>query len=172
MAQHAWSRNTCYFIKKKTHKSSLFIRILWSNIYLISFLYLSPNMKKGVLILGIRGWNFRNNRNRYRHVYTYSWSGRKKKTFLKNARLSVRISVRPSVRSLHYNSGKGKDNWIRFPLFERCIHGIDTANNDPNARRLTKIKPNEIFNDFAISRESIDEIWNRSHEDGAEWKFF
>ena len=29
---------------------------------------------------------------------------------------------------------------------------------DPNARRLTKLEPNEIFNDFAISREPFDEI--------------
>ena len=28
----------------------------------------------------------------------------------------------------------------------------------PNARRLTKIKPNEIFKDYAISRQPIDEI--------------
>ena len=31
-------------------------------------------------------------------------------------------------------------------------------NFDPNARRLTKLEPNEIFNDFAISREPFDEI--------------
>ena len=55
---------------------------------------------------------------------------------------------------------------------------------DPNARRLTKIKSNEIVNDFAISWESFDESdsnffyfkgmekenntktdWTRSHED-------
>ena len=35
-----------------------------------------------------------------------------------------------------------------FFLFERCILGIETA----------KISPNEIFNDFAISREPFDEI--------------
>ena len=29
---------------------------------------------------------------------------------------------------------------------------------DPNARRLTKLDQNEIFNDFAISREPFDEI--------------
>ena len=29
---------------------------------------------------------------------------------------------------------------------------------DPNALRLTKIKPNEIFNDFTISRDPIDAI--------------
>ena len=31
-------------------------------------------------------------------------------------------------------------------------------NIDPNARRLTKLEPNEIFDDFAISREPFDEI--------------
>ena len=29
---------------------------------------------------------------------------------------------------------------------------------DPSARRLTKLEPNETFNDFAISREPLDEI--------------
>ena len=31
-------------------------------------------------------------------------------------------------------------------------------NFDPNPRRFTKLEPNEIFNDFAISREPFDEI--------------
>ena len=31
-------------------------------------------------------------------------------------------------------------------------------NFDPDALRLTKIKPNQIFNHLAISREPIDEI--------------
>ena len=31
-------------------------------------------------------------------------------------------------------------------------------NFDPNARRLTKLEPNEIFNDFAISWDLFDEI--------------
>ena len=31
-------------------------------------------------------------------------------------------------------------------------------NFDPNARRLTKLEPNEISNDFAISQEPFDEI--------------
>ena len=35
---------------------------------------------------------------------------------------------------------------------------METANFDVNARRLTKLEPNEIFNDFAISREPFDEI--------------
>ena len=52
----------------------------------------------------------------------------------------------------------GRDNRVRFFLFERCILGIETVNFDPNARRLTKLEPNEIFNDFALSRELFDEI--------------
>ena len=55
------------------------------------------------------------------------------------------MSVRPS------------DNRVRFFLFERCILGI-CQNFDPDARRLTKLEPNEIFNDFAISRVPFDEI--------------
>ena len=31
-------------------------------------------------------------------------------------------------------------------------------NFDPNARRLMKLEPNEIFNDFAVSRAPFDEI--------------
>ena len=29
---------------------------------------------------------------------------------------------------------------------------------DPNVRRLTKLEPNEIFNDFSISQDQIDNI--------------
>ena len=50
---------------------------------------------------------------------------------------------------------------MRFFLFERCILGIEKyweSKFDPNARRLTKLEPNEISNDFAISRETFDEI--------------
>ena len=44
-----------------------------------------------------------------------------------------------------------------------CDFFVNTGNRncqnfDPNARRLTKLEPNEIFNDFAISREPFDEI--------------
>ena len=31
-------------------------------------------------------------------------------------------------------------------------------NFEPNARRLTKLESNEIFNDYAITREPFDEI--------------
>ena len=36
-----------------------------------------------------------------------------------------------------------------------CLKGVYW---ESNARRLTKLEPNEIFNDFAISREPFDEI--------------
>ena len=43
-----------------------------------------------------------------------------------------------------------------FLLFERCILGIEFPKF--STRRLTKLEPNEIFNDFALSREPFDEI--------------
>ena len=43
-----------------------------------------------------------------------------------------------------------------------CLKGVywesKLPNFEPNARRLTKLEPNEIFNDFAISREPLYEI--------------
>ena len=39
-------------------------------------------------------------------------------------------------------------------MFEWCIPGIE--NFDQIARKLTKLKPNDFFNDFAISRDTID----------------
>ena len=39
-----------------------------------------------------------------------------------------------------------------------CFKGVYWESFDPNARRFTKLEPNEIFNDFAISREPFDEI--------------
>ena len=40
-----------------------------------------------------------------------------------------------------------------------CLKGVYWKSNfDPIARRLTKLKPNEIFNDFAISWDPIIEI--------------
>ena len=38
-------------------------------------------------------------------------------------KLFQKMSVRPSVRKsyVHYNSRTGKDNRVRFFLFERCI---------------------------------------------------
>ena len=51
--------------------------------------------------------------------------------------MGIHCRARPTIASL-------------LVLFERCIHGIDKA--------ISTRKPNEIFNDFAISREPIDEI--------------
>ena len=49
----------------------------------------------------------------------------------------------------------------RLKIIE-CLKGVywesKLPNFDPNARRFRKLEPNEIFNDFAISRESFDEI--------------
>ena len=40
-----------------------------------------------------------------------------------------------------------------------CMKGSYRAGNfDPIARRLTKLKPNVISNEFSISQDSIDEI--------------
>ena len=42
-----------------------------------------------------------------------------------------------------------------------CLKGVYWESKLPKfrpARRLTKLEPNEIFNDFAISREPFDEI--------------
>ena len=39
-----------------------------------------------------------------------------------------------------------------------CLKGVYWETKRPNARRLTKLEPNDIFNDFAISREPFDEI--------------
>ena len=42
--------------------------------------------------------------------------------------------------------------------------------NDPNARRLTKLEPNSIFNDFAISRQPFDEIESNFYFKGMDKK--
>ena len=44
-----------------------------------------------------------------------------------------------------------------------CLNTVYTGNRncqnfEPNARRLTKLEPNEVFNDFAMSREPFHEI--------------
>ena len=39
-----------------------------------------------------------------------------------------------------------------------CLKGVYCQNFNPNARRFTKLEPNEILNDFAISWEPFDEI--------------
>ena len=47
----------------------------------------------------------------------------------------------------------------RVEIIECVFFGNRNCQNfEPNARMLTKLGPNEIFNDFAISREPFDEI--------------
>ena len=60
------------------------------------------------------------------------------------------MSVRPSVRAQKLTKTQERIKIIECFLFESCILGIETA--DSNARRLTKLELNEIFNDFVISR--------------------
>ena len=59
--------------------------------------------------------------------------------------MSVPPSVRPCAKVMYTNV------YVMFFLkvYTRNRNG---ENFDPNARRLTKLEPNEIFNDFAISR--------------------
>ena len=64
------------------------------------------------------------------------------------------MSVRPSVRP--YTKTQ-EDNRVRCFSFER-VGNQNCENFEPNAQRLTKLEPNEIFNDFAIYREPFDEI--------------
>ena len=89
-------------------------------------------------------------------MYIYSGSGRKKKTFSKNVCPFVRPSVRPCAKVM-YTKTQARIKIIACGFF--CLKGNPNCQNfDPNARRFTKLKPNEIFNDFAISREPFDEI--------------
>ena len=61
-----------------------------------------------------------------------------------------KMSVRPFAK-LMYTATLERIKIIACGFF--CLKGAY-----PIARRLTKIKQNEIFNGFAISREPIDEI--------------
>ena len=97
----------------------------------------------------------KNNRDRYRHVYIFLIRKKKENFFGKC------LSVRPSVRNAMYTKTQERINIIECGFF--CVGKVYTGNRncqnfDPNARRLTKLEPNEIFNDFAISREPFDEI--------------
>ena len=52
-----------------------------------------------------------------------------------------------------------RDNRVRFFCLKGVYWESKLQNFDPtNGRRFTKLEPNEIFNDFAISREPFDEI--------------
>ena len=67
--------------------------------------------------------------------------------------MSVR-PLRPSVRP--YSKIMYTKTQERVEIIECGFRNCQ--NFDPNARRLTKLEPNEIFNDFAISREPLDKI--------------
>ena len=85
----------------------------------------------------------RNSRDRYRHVYIFLISKKKENFFGKC--LSVRPSVRPCAKVMYTKTQE------LVEIFECGFFCL-------NARRFTKLEPNEIFNDFAISREPFDEI--------------
>ena len=78
-------------------------------------------------------------------MYIYYWSEGKKKTFSKK-------SVRPSVRAQKLCTLQLKVKIIECGVFVWKVYtgNRNCQNFDPNARRLTKLEPNEIFNDFAI----------------------
>ena len=103
--------------------------------------------------------------------------------------MSVRPSVRPCAK-VKYTKTQERIKILECGFF---VWKVYTANRkcDPNAQRLTKLEPNEIFNDFAISREPFDAIDSNFFyfkgmdykkktrpdrtkfcEVGAEWKFF
>ena len=65
----------------------------------------------------------------------------------------------PSVRAQNLCTLKlKKDNRV-YAFVWKVYTGYRSCQNfDPNARRLKKPKPTEIFNDFAISQEPFDEI--------------
>ena len=121
------------------------------------FSYLFGIWKKGILTLVTGGWNLRNNRDRYRHVCIYILDQEEKiKLFQK---MSVRPSVRPCAKVM-YTKTQERVNIIECGFFVWKVYtgNRNCQNFDPNARRLTKLEPNEIFNDFAISRAPFDEI--------------
>ena len=61
------------------------------------------------------------------------------------------MSVRPCANVM-YTKTQDRVKIIECGFF--CLKGHRNCQNfDPNARRLTKLEPNEIFNNFAISRE-------------------
>ena len=133
--------------------------------------------KKGIPSLVIRGWYMRNNRDRYAHVYIFLIR-RQKENFLKkylSVFPSVLLRLSVSKTYAHLNSWTGEDNWVRFFFVWKVYTGSRNCPNfDPNARRLAKLEPNEIFNDFSISREPFDENntktdWTRLHEDFRSW---
>ena len=73
--------------------------------------------------------------------------------------MSVRPSVRPCAKVM-YTKTQERIKIIEcgFSVCKVYTGNRNCQNFDPNARRLTKLEPNEIFNDFGISREPFDEI--------------
>ena len=69
------------------------------------------------------------------------------------------MSVRPCAKVM-YTKTQERMNIIEWGFFN--LKGVywesKLPNFDPNARRLMKLEPNEILNDFAISRKPFDEI--------------
>ena len=91
-------------------------------------------------------------RDRYRHVYIFLIRREKRKFFRK---MSVRPTVRPCAKVMYT---KIQERVEIIDCGKVYTGNRNCQNFDPNARRLTKLKPNEIFNDFAISREPFDDI--------------
>ena len=72
-------------------------------------------------------------------------------------KLRLSPSVRPCAKVM-YTKTQERVKIIECGFF--CVYTVNRnyENFDPNARRLTKPEPNEIFNGYAISREPFDEI--------------
>ena len=90
----------------------------------------------------------KNNRDRYRHILDQQ---EKRKDFLE------KMSVRPCVKVM-YTKTQERIKMIECGFFCLYTGNRNCLNFDPNARRFTKLEPNEMFNNFAISREPFDEI--------------
>ena len=74
-------------------------------------------------------------------------------------KMSVRPSVCPSAKLLYTKIWERiKINACGFFVWKVYTGNRNCQNLDPNARRLTKLEPNEVFNYFARSREAFDEI--------------
>ena len=65
--------------------------------------------------------------------------------------MSVRSYARPCAKVM-YSKTQERVEIIECGFF--CLKGVywESKLLDPNARRLTKLEPNEIFNDFATLR--------------------
>ena len=68
--------------------------------------------------------------------------------------MSVRPSVRPCAKVM-YTKTQERVEIIECGVF--CLKGVYWESKLP---KFTKLEPNEIFNDFAISREPINEIYS------------